>query len=403
MRRNEKKQRRKLLSRVMAMAAAITLTAVSVGTAMPVQAANIAPTDNLTTTFNKYLVMDENANVPDVDFTFTITAGNAVSATSGSRVIYAGDDATRVTGFPVLKVDNAGTTNEVTTAFNPGDDTYTGKQDGDTVDLESGQKYAKQIVTVDFTDVDFNAPGIYRYIITENPKTQDGITNDTTTTRTLDVFVEYVDASVDGRLKVSDYILYPGTKIDSDNEEPENKDDGFTNTYTTHELTLEKQVTGNQGDRDKYFEFTVNITEAVAGTVYDVDLTDATWSDFPNNPAKLTVGSNGTISGTFYLKDDESIVIQGLTAGTNYTITETTYTSDGYKTSYVIDSNSEIESSATAQQNMGASDHKVTFTNNKEGTVPTGIILEIAPYIVLAAVVLAGLAVLFVTRRRRAR
>ena len=402
MRRSEKKQRRKLLSRVMAMAAAITLTAVSIGTAMPVQAANIAPTDNLTTTFNKYLVMDENANVPDVDFTFTITAGNAVSATSGSRVIYAGDDATRVTGFPVLKVDNAGTTNEVTTAFNPGDNTYTGKQDGDTVDLESGQKYAKQIVTVDFTNVDFNAPGIYRYIITENPKDQDGITNDTTTTRTLDVFVQYKNNS-ETDLEIADYVLYPGTKTDTTDENEDSKDDGFTNTYTTYDLTLEKQVTGNQGDRDKYFEFTVNITGAVAGTIYDVDLTDATWNGSPSNPTNLTVGSDGSISGTFYLKDDESLVIQGLTAGTNYTIAETTYASDGYETSYVIDSSTKVEALNTGSQNMGASDHKVTFTNNKEGNVPTGIILEIAPYIVLAAVVLAGLAVLFVTRRRRAR
>lgn len=382
MRRNEKKQRRKLLSRVMAMAAAITLTAVSVGTAMPVQAANIPPKDNLTTTFNKYLVMDENANVPNATFEFTIASGQAVTATDSSPAIYAG------IGTPMVEK----------AVFQADDDTTEGKPSDTTGSTTENFKYATDEVTVNFDKVSFTAPGIYRYTITEITPTQDGITIEGNNTRTLDVYVEYKESS-NQELEVKHYVLHD----DTGNPNTATKSNGFTNTYTTYDLTLEKQVTGNQGDREKYFEFTVDIANALAGTVYDVDLTDATWNSAPSNPEKLTVGSNGTISGTFYLKDDESIVIQGLTADTNYTITETAYTSDGYETSYVIDSSDETEALSTGKQNMGADDHKVTFTNDKEGTVPTGIILETAPYIVLAAVVLAGLAVLFVTRRRRAR
>ena len=48
-------------------------------------------------------------------------------------------------------------------------------------------------------------------------------------------------------------------------------------------------------------------------------------------------------------------------------------------------------------------DHTVIFTNDKQGTVPTGILLETAPYLILGAVVVAGLVVLFATRRRRSR
>lgn len=48
-------------------------------------------------------------------------------------------------------------------------------------------------------------------------------------------------------------------------------------------------------------------------------------------------------------------------------------------------------------------DNTVTFTNSKSGTVPTGILLETAPYLILGAVVVAGLVVLFATRRRRTR
>lgn len=52
---------------------------------------------------------------------------------------------------------------------------------------------------------------------------------------------------------------------------------------------------------------------------------------------------------------------------------------------------------------MGTANHTVTFTNFKSGTVPTGILLETAPYLILGAVVVAGLVVLFATRRRRTR
>lgn len=395
---------RSLKKRLLALATTVMTLAMCMVTAMPAMAAdtNIAPTDNLTTTFNKYLVMDEKANVPDVDFTFTITAGGAVEA-DGSRVIYAGDDA-RVTGFPVLKVDGVGTAATVTTSFNPGDTTYTAKQGNDTVNLGSGQKYAKETVTVDFTNVDFNAPGIYRYVITESANTQDGVTDDETLTRTLDVFVEYVNATAGGQLKVTDYTLYPGTKTDASNVAATSKDDGFTNIYTTNNLTLTKNVTGNQGDRDKYFAFTVNITDAVAGTVYSVDLSDATWSSTTSpNPAELTVDDNGAVSGTFYLKDDESIVIQGLTEDTTYNITETNYTADGYTTSYVLDQGTSTTSNSTGTQTMNNNSHTVIFTNNKEGTVPTGILLETAPYVVLMLVVVAGGVALLAAKRKHSR
>lgn len=403
MRRKEKTQKMKFRNRVMAFAAVLVMM-LSLVSAVPVQAENIAPTTNLTTTFKKYLVMDENANVPDVDFTFTITAGSAVSA-NGSRVIYAGDDS-RVTGFPVLKVDGTGNATSAITSFNPGDRTYNSVEDGDTVTLDSVQKYAKKTVTVDFGNVDFNAPGIYRYVITESENTQDGITDDNILTRTLDVFVEYENEN-SGQLIVSDYILYPGTKTDSADVPSANKDDGFTNTYTTYDLTLEKQVTGNQGDRDKYFEFNVEITNAVKETVYTVDLQNADGTltvdgTAKTNPATLTT-TDGAVTATYYLKDDQSIVIQGLTAGTKYTIRETAYTGDGYETSYVIDSNTSVEGSNTGSQTMGTDNHEVTFTNHKEGTVPTGILLETAPYIVLGVVVLVGLAILFMTGRRRVR
>ena len=414
-------KRTTLKTRLWALAATLLLLVSLL--AMPTSAENVAPTTNLETTFDKYLVMDTNANVPNVEFEFKITAGAAANATTGSsRSIYAGDDALRVEGFPVLKVDGTGNTTTAKVNFVAGDTTtYDRVQDGDILVLGEKEKYAKKTVTVDFNAVDFNAPGIYRYIITEKTdETQQGISYDNPNTRTLDVFVEYDDAD-QGTLKVSNYILYPGTKTDTADVNDGTKDDGFTNTYTTYDLTLAKTVTGNQGDRDKFFKFTVTISNAVPGTVYDVTIptTDApTQNDLEQgdsidnvNLDKLTVGSaqapetTGSVTATYYIKHNQSIVIQGLTSDTAYTITETDYSTDGYTTTYAIDSGSAVTSNATPSENntMNSSDHTVTFTNTKNGTVPTGILLETAPYLILGAVVVVGLVVLFATRRRRTR
>lgn len=391
--------------RLLTAAASLVMLATCAVTAMPAHAANTAPDGNLTFNFNKYLVMDENAKVPNATFTFSIAAGTAVDATASTPAIYAGNDANRVQGLPVLKVD--GVVKDSVT-FSASDTTYDSKQGTDTVTIGADQVYAKKVVTVDFSGVDFNAPGIYRYVITEQASSNDGISNDATNTRTLDVVVSYSNEETQ-TLAVTNYILYPGTKMDAVNVGVDAKDDGFTNSYTTYDLTLTKEVTGNQGDRDKYFKFTVSISGATLGTVYTVDVTtdaDAQPSvdgETKTNPAELTA-TNGSVSADYYLKDGQSIVIEGLTAATKFAITEDDYAGDGYTTKYKLTDVSADESgrviSATA---MGAADRKVTFINNKTGTVPTGILLDVAPYIVLVALVGVGLIALLATKKRRSR
>lgn len=379
-------KQRSLKKRLVALVTTVLTLVMCMAGTMSASAAN-TPATGGTTTFKKYLVMDANANVPNVTFNFSITPGKAVAASGSNPAIYAGNDS-HVTGTPTVG-DAAFTTSHSTTNGLPTD------QD----DVTAGKKYAAQEVTVDFSGVTFSAPGIYRYIITESATSQDGIHNDASNTRTLDVFVEYADAVNSGRLQISKYALQDGDSTDP----KATKSTGFTNTYTTNNLILEKQVTGNQGNRDKYFEFTVTISNAVPGTVYDVDLTGASWNSTPANPAKLTVESTGTVSGKFYLNDDDKIIIQGMTSDTEYTIEEADYTTDGYSTSYVLDSSTSTTSNIISAQTMGDNDHTVIFTNDKQGTVPTGILLETAPYIILGVVVLAGFVVLFATRRRRSR
>lgn len=385
--------------------------------ALPVSATNSAPTTNLTTPFDKYLVMDANANVPNVTFNFSIAPGAAVNASADNQKIYAG------IGTPVIGVAGEGSVTQGGAVFTPNDTTTSGTP---TDEDDNTQKYAEKEMTVDFSSISFTAPGIYRYIITEMASTASGITNDTVSTRTLDVYVQYENTAPeedppvysDNKLEVSGYVIYNGTQDFSEG----NKSDGFTNTYTTYDLTLAKTVTGNQGDRDKFFKFTVEISNAVPGTVYDVvipddgpaeaDLAEGESLGDPGrnvNLSELTVGkpeepnTTGSVTATYYLKHGQSIVIQGLTAGTKYTITEADYSGDGYSTTNTDNTGDGANGKTTSQKDMPGDDHTVTFTNNKQGTVPTGILLETAPYLILGAVVVAGLVVLFATRRRRSR
>ena len=356
--------------------------------ATPAFAAN-TPVSGGTETFNKYLVMDADANVPNVTFEFDIMAGTAQEASGGSPAIYAG-----VTPDLITVSDAPFTTGDVTTNGVTPDNTGS-----------AAQKYATKSVTVDLSEVTFSNPGIYRYIITENATSQNGITNDTTNTRTLDVHVAYKEGS-DTILEVTDYAFYLTAPTTNDDFKNTAKVYGFTNTYATNNLTLEKQVTGNQGDRDKYFKFTVSITGAVAGTVYDVDLSNADSTPNVNggttNPNRL-VATDGTVTATYYLKDDQSITIKGLTRDTHYTITEESYSSDGYTTTNTVDETDSFQGDTTGDETMGNLSHEVVFTNHKEGIVPTGILIETGPYILMGAVVIIGLVALLATSRRRSR
>ena len=374
--------------------------------ALPVSAAN-TPVTGGTFDFNKYLVMNANANVPNVEFTFTIDAGEPVNAGNGQQKIYAG--IVQNTGETVT----APTVTEANFSYNTDNDNTANGLPSDTTTTQN-KKYATKEVTVDFSGISFTAPGIYRYIITETASTASYIQNDTATDRTLDVYVQYKNNGSedepnysDTELVVSNYVLHEG--LEDPAAQGEEKSDGFTNTYTTYDLTLTKSVTGNQGDRDKYFAFTVEITGAVEGTVYTVDLSRAeekpTVDGVQQTNSNSLTATDGSVTATYYLKHNQSIKIQGLTEDTKYTISETSYSADGYTTTYKIDNGTEVTSNATPSENntMGTADHTVTFTNTKNGTVPTGILLETAPYLILGAVVVAGLVVLFATRRRRTR
>nr|MCR5805677.1 hypothetical protein [Oscillospiraceae bacterium] len=215
------------------------------------------------------------------------------------------------------------------------------------------------------------------------------------------------------------------------------KSEGYKNEYTAYNLTFGKAVTGNQGSRDKYFKFTVNISGATAGSIYDLDIdadatvanNNATKSDYigkkQNNDTgslSITVGSEGTASAVFYLRHGQYITIKGLAAGTKYEVIEEKedYTQEaligesGSKTVGGIESNQSLLewdsthsgydalTDPTSSNNAGiTSDVHTGFTNTREGTVPTGVLISVAAPTFVGLGAAAGIIYLLTKKKKK--
>ena len=190
----------------------------------------------------------------------------------------------------------------------------------------------------------------------------------------------------------------------SDGTDPDGKSQGFTNEYDTSDLTFKKEVSGNQASHDKYFEFTVTITNAVPGTVYNVNLSNADTTSKSNaatitenagktNPDKLTVGTDGTVTQKFYLQHGQEITIQGIAKDSKYSVTEN---AEDYKSTaagvadYIAPASGTIESA----------DLKTSYLNTRAGVIPTGVIMTVAPFAAVTLLGAAGMVKIRMSKKR---
>ena len=243
---------------------------------------------------------------------------------------------------------------------------------------------AQKTVNVDFNATVFNVPGAYRYTITATDPAVAGVELGDTTIY-LDVYVSQSDCEGHG-LEYT-YVFHTDSEAEAFAELAEGKKiTGVTNTYASYDLTVSKAVTGNQGDINKYFKLTVT-AELPDGkaypygeTAYTVDITGAeanptasasTIYSEMTNPA--TVTATELAAGVdFYLKNGQSIVIKGLPKGSTYSVTEA---NEGYTQS---------PEGAIAGA-IGGAAATAAFTNNKQGTIPTGVVLGTVSGIALLA------------------
>ncbi|WP_379705620.1 Spy0128 family protein [Mediterraneibacter gnavus] len=259
-----------------------------------------------------------------------------------------------------------------------------------------GEKYVLEgNTTISFTG-DWKHAGEYVYTVTESKENPISNVTYDNTSYTLRVYVingtnglEIEKITAQGATGKTDKIL-------------------FTNTYTKNNatLTIEKNTTGKYADKTKEFKFEITFTKSPM-------------SDQTSFTGTIGAQSDTYIAGTpkeFSLADREQLVFHDLPVGTTYVVKELAAT-DGYTPSVTVRENQtttltdktvqEAEALDTLKQDgtknlVGEYENKVTFTNTHQGgVVPTGILMNNLPFILLVAVAIVAFVSLAVIKRRR--
>lgn len=320
----------------------------------------------------KQITKESNIYAPKTTFKFTVAPGTAVPASENQEAIYAGPA-------------NGVTLDKDVIASVPADSDIGNEK----ITVGTTKLNVNESV---FTKGKNAKPGIFRYVVSEVATDKDGNAYEgvayTTEQKYFDVYVTSDDV---GNLEVGSYLFV-------DKTDSKSKDGGvFTNDYSSHhdtlkDLTVKKEVTGNQGNRNKDFKFTIKV-DGAAGEQYYVTFSDG------KAPTTLVSGEAKTIT----LKDNETAKIFGLSETDEYTVTEASYADDGYTTT--IDNEEKLTATGTIKKDTEArttaanGDKNITVVNDKTTNSPTGIFLHIAPYIALIGAAIAS-SLLFFRRKR---
>ena len=159
----------------------------------------------------------------------------------------------------------------------------------------------------------------------------------------------------------------------------------YTPLYTS--VNIKKLVTGNMGDKNKPFRFTVSVVNGNTNLPFKIDETQYTGS------TKIT------------LSDNQTRKLTQVPVGATVTITEDDYSGSRYTTSCTIDGSASagdrIATISNIQQLNNDTAHEVIFTNNKEAIPDTGLNLGTTPYILALGIAALGAGLLIFGRRKR--
>lgn len=338
------------------------------------QAPTTSVAANKTFTFKKFLKLKNDAKVPPTKFNFAAAPNDTEAGTE-------------VNGYTVFK--GVGTPTIIGATFTSAQTTYDSRQDNDDIDLTGGYVYAKSDVTVNFEGITFDRPGIYRYTITENAGSN-YFTSDTTP-KYLDVYV-YNNGNIN-------YIMHKENNLftTKDDAKKNTKITSITNTYNTQNLSVKKEVSGNQAVKDDFFKFTVDITDLAPGAVIDA----TGLNDTKNEVKSWTANDKGTVTADIYLSANSgAATFTGLTSGAKYTVKEEKGT---YTPAATVDGDSATlngDSSLGVTREISGDADNVVFTNTKNGTIPTGIYLNHKLPFNIAGIAILGGAISLVAKKR---
>lgn len=236
---------------------------------------------------------------------------------------------------------------------------------------EAGSTTKTKEIKIDLPE--YESVGVYTYIIHEAAGNSAGVTyyGDA-------ILLRVTVIEQDGKLRIA------AVHTEDPESTGEGKKDDFDNLYSAGELEVHKDVEGIMGNKEKYFEFTVQLT-GEEGKTYQ-DSYAITGGSYDANPTSIKIKPGETTEATFHLKDDDTIHIKNLPYGVEYKVSETPVAD--YVTT---ETGTEGEVDAAVEQ--------ANFTNTKGGTVDAGVVLDSAPYL-FTLTGAAGVGLLLTLRRR---
>ena len=236
---------------------------------------------------------------------------------------------------------------------------------------EAGSTTKTKEIKIDLPE--YESVGVYTYIIHEAAGNSAGVTyyGDA-------ILLRVTVIEQDGKLRIA------AVHTEDPESTGEGKKDDFDNLYSAGELEVHKDVEGIMGNKEKYFEFTVQLT-GEEGKTYQ-DSYAITGGSYDANPDSIEIKPGETTEATFYLKDDDTIHIENLPYGVEYKVSETPVAD------YVT-----TETGTEGEVNEAV--EQANFTNTKGGTVDAGVVLDSAPYL-FTLTGAAGVGLLLTLRRR---
>lgn len=236
---------------------------------------------------------------------------------------------------------------------------------------EAGSTTKTKEIKIDLPEYD--SVGVYTYIIHEVAGHSAGVTyyGDA-------ILLRVTVIEQDGKLRIA------AVHTEDPESTGEGKKDDFDNLYSAGNLEVHKDVEGIMGNKDKYFEFTVQLT-GEEGKTYQ-DSYAITGGSYDANPDSIEIRPGETTEATFYLKDGDTIHIENLPYGVEYKVSETPVADD-----VTTETGTEGEVDEAVEQ--------ANFTNTKGGTVDAGVVLDSAPYL-FTLTGAAGVGLLLTLRRR---
>lgn len=234
-----------------------------------------------------------------------------------------------------------------------------------------------------YTDV-----GVFTYKIVENPGSTLGVTYDSNP-----IYLRVTAFREDNVIKRA--VTYFVKKQVNGEEVIEKLPNGnITNLYSATDLSITKTVTGNMGERDRYFTVKVTIN-APTGTTAPASI-QVSGGSHEDNPSTIAFGTETS----FKLKHGETIKLLNVPYGVTYTVVEDDYTTEANGKYDAPSYNGTID-----EENKGITDsidtdsEAVNITNNKGRDVDTGIFVDNLPYIIILAGVAVGMGVFFMKKR----